>query len=121
TRRVAKVDGVPSAERADKMGARQRETPVCFAPGKTTEDKLPVVLSGLLSNPGRPVAGSIRPKSIGLRLGPTPGTTFTDPLDLGIELPPAERFHPAMKGSRAWPVSRTPWAGPSSRSRASAS
>src|SRR5690606_15551884 len=43
---------------------------------------------------------AIRPKSIGLRLGRTPGTTFAEPLDPGIELPPAERFHPAMKGSK---------------------
>ena len=55
TRRVAKVDGVPSAERPDKVGGRRAETRR---------------------------AGSICLKSFGLRLGRTTGTTIAASLDL---------------------------------------
>ncbi|MET0940765.1 MAG: hypothetical protein ABWY13_05305, partial [Mesorhizobium sp.] len=54
TRRVAKVDGVPSSERADKVGGRRAETQR---------------------------AGLICVKSFGLRFGRTTGTTIAEPLD----------------------------------------
>jgi hypothetical protein len=55
TRRVAQVDGVPSAKRPDKVGVRRTETQR---------------------------AGRICVKSFGLRLGRTTGTTVAEPLDL---------------------------------------
>ncbi len=54
TRRVATVDGVPSAERADKVGARRRKP----------EGR--VNLRQILRAPARPY----------------PGTTIAEPLDL---------------------------------------